>query len=189
MRGSSISRPPTSESLVFIHAGGLHGVPMIVMCRLMCSACRSNGRICLAVVGDREVPLLIVGLSGRHVVEGVVVLGDEVGCADRLPQEVQAVAGTRVEQVCASWRCARVAGGLASTDRRRVGERGAEAGHALEVSRRVDSDRQVLRGSRREGHGACVMQLLRAVRCRDPDLCGGALRRRRSRSRSVARTR
>ena len=26
MRGSSISRPPISDSLVFIHAGGLHGV-------------------------------------------------------------------------------------------------------------------------------------------------------------------
>jgi hypothetical protein len=33
--------------VVFIHAGGLQGVPMTLICGLIFSAWRSSGRICL----------------------------------------------------------------------------------------------------------------------------------------------
>ena len=46
MAGSSLSRPPTSESPVFIQAGGLHGVAMTVSWELSWRARRSSGRIC-----------------------------------------------------------------------------------------------------------------------------------------------
>ena len=49
-------------------------------------------------MGDGEVLLGVIGLAGRQVVIGVGLGGDEVRCADRLPEEVQAVAGRRVEQ-------------------------------------------------------------------------------------------
>ena len=45
MRGSSMRRPPIREPLVFIHAGGLHGLAMICRCGLSASAWRSSGRI------------------------------------------------------------------------------------------------------------------------------------------------
>jgi hypothetical protein len=41
-----LSRPPTSESVVFIHAGGLHGVAMMDSRGFNHSARRSSGRIC-----------------------------------------------------------------------------------------------------------------------------------------------
>ena len=44
MRGSSIRRPPISEPLVFIHAGGLHGDAMTCSRGLIASASRSSGR-------------------------------------------------------------------------------------------------------------------------------------------------
>ena len=47
MRGESISRPPTSDWFVFIHAGGLHGVPITLSFGLSASARRSSGRISL----------------------------------------------------------------------------------------------------------------------------------------------
>jgi hypothetical protein len=40
-----LSRPPTSESPVFIHAGGLHGVAMTVSAGFRRFAWRSSGRI------------------------------------------------------------------------------------------------------------------------------------------------
>jgi hypothetical protein len=40
-----LNRPPTSESLVFIHAGGLHGVAMIFSAGFSARAWRSSGRI------------------------------------------------------------------------------------------------------------------------------------------------
>ncbi len=39
-------RPPIREPLVFIHAGGLHGVAMICSFGLRALAWRSSGRIC-----------------------------------------------------------------------------------------------------------------------------------------------
>jgi hypothetical protein len=40
-----LKRPPISESLVFIHAGGLHGVAMIFRFGFSARAWRSSGRI------------------------------------------------------------------------------------------------------------------------------------------------
>src|SRR6266849_3177191 len=42
MRGSSMRRPPIREPVVFIHAGGLHGVAMICKCGLSVSASRTG---------------------------------------------------------------------------------------------------------------------------------------------------
>ena len=43
-----MKRPPTSDSGSFIHAGGLHGVPITFRLRLWRSAWRSSGRICFS---------------------------------------------------------------------------------------------------------------------------------------------
>ena len=50
------------------------------------------------IVGDSEVPHVVVGLPGRQVVVGVRGRGDHVRAADRLAQVVQAIAGRGAEE-------------------------------------------------------------------------------------------
>ncbi len=53
-----MKRPPTSDWLVFIHAGGLHGVPITFRPRLKRTAWRSSGRISRSswAIENRRIP-------------------------------------------------------------------------------------------------------------------------------------
>ncbi len=120
-----------------------------------------------AVVPDAEVLQRVVGLTGRHVVVGVVVALDEVRGAHRLPEDGQAVAVGGAEQVAHRRGAGR---GVEPVEhlRGRVGDRGAEPDHALVGAGRVDGDRQSRRAATMEGDVALVAELLGAVRSGDP---------------------
>ena len=173
MRGESISRPPTSDWFVFIHAGGLHGVPITLSFGLSCERAAQQRQDLLAVVRDREVPQAVVGLAGRHVVVGVVRALDEVGRAHRLAQERQLVVGEQAAHGGVALRLAQPV----EDARARVGDRGAEAVHGLVAPARVDADRQRARAAGVEVDRPAVVHLLGAVGRRHPHP-GGRRRRR-----------
>ena len=132
------------------------------------------------VVVDREVVERVVGLAGRHVVEGVVRAVDEVGGTNRLPQERQPVGDEQVTH-------RRVPGSrveLREHRRRRVGDRRPESIHRLVAQARIDRDRQPVAASAlREGDRPAVIHPLHPVRCGHPDVGAGRRLRRRCMSR------
>ena len=170
-----VLQPSADEGVGGLHPrrraprGGDHGQPRVQ--RLGPAQQREDLRL---VVGDAEVRQREVGLSGGHVVVGVVRLVGEVRGADRLAQRADPDALCRIEQAAhrllAGRRIQPVEHGG-----RGVGDRRPEPVHGLVRPARVDRDRELTGRPAAERDGAAVVQQLGPVGRGDPHSRGGSV--------------